>query len=334
MSVKTVYTVVLFLVALGFTLQAKTLQAATVNVACPGQTIQAAVDSANAGDTINVTGNCSENVLIRNEKQRITINGGGTGLGGTGGATLTAVSASSPALNVRGKGILIQGFSSISGGSPGVIWVNRGSNAIINSNTIQNSATSRGILISNLGFGAITNNVIQNNATDGIQVSGTSQANIGFNFGSDSSASPNTIANNGDRGIQITQGSSARIMSNTIQNNGTDGIAVFRMSQADIASNTINGNGTAFLPGGTDGNGIAVSQNSVVQLGEDALTTFFELPNTTTVNNANFGIRCTLGGVVRGHLGNSNQINGAVAQLGGGAAPGAFSTNCPNSLEP
>ena len=54
---------------------------------------------------------------MRNEKQRITIDGGGT-------ATINGLNTTSPTLNVRGKGILIQNFT-ITGGSDG-IHVNRG----------------------------------------------------------------------------------------------------------------------------------------------------------------------------------------------------------------
>ncbi len=35
-------------------------EAATINVACPGQTIQAAVDTAAAGDTVAVTGHAAK----------------------------------------------------------------------------------------------------------------------------------------------------------------------------------------------------------------------------------------------------------------------------------
>jgi parallel beta-helix repeat protein len=299
-------------------------RAATINIACPGQTLQSGIDAANPGDTVSVTGACVENVIIRNEKVRFAIVG-------SGGASVTGASSSSPVFNVRGKGIGISNLT-ISGGS-NVIWVNRGSNVVIDNNTIQNGS-SRGILVTNNSFAVITNNTIQNNTLDGIQIADTANAHIGFNLGSDTSPSPNTITGNGDRGIQLSRGGTARIMSNTISNNASDGILVNRSSEADIASNTINGNGTAFnaANGDTDGNGINVSQNSSVQLGEDNPTTFFDQPNTTTVNNANTGIRCTLGGVVRGHLGNTNQINGTVSQFGGGSTVNTFSGTCPNSL--
>ena len=46
-----------------------------------GQTLQRAIDRLDAGDTLIVSGTCNENVLIRNEKQRITIDGAGAGAG-------------------------------------------------------------------------------------------------------------------------------------------------------------------------------------------------------------------------------------------------------------
>ncbi len=94
-------------------------------VNCASHSLQAAINNAIPGDTLTVTGTCNENIVIANDKQRIAIDGGGT-------ATLNGANANSPTLNVRGKGIVIQNLT-ISGGSQG-IHVNRGSNAVINSN--------------------------------------------------------------------------------------------------------------------------------------------------------------------------------------------------------
>ncbi len=299
-------------------------EGATINVACPGATIQAAIDAASPGDTISVTGTCTENIIFRNEKQRIALDGGnvatiiGTSGGGNQGRAVT----------IRGKGITVQNFT-ITGGSHGV-HVNRGSNATINHNIIQNS-NNNGILIDQFSFAIITNNTISGHGSNGISIRDASSARIGFNLTNDVSASPNTVQNNGDRGIVVTRAASAEILGNVIQNNASDGIGVFRNAQADISSNTINGNGTAFQPGDTTGNGLAVGQNSSVQLGEDNPTTFMDQPNITTVNNANAGIRCTQGSNVRGHLGSTNQLNGAVSQFGGGTTANTFSGNCHNA---
>lgn len=53
-----------------------------------------------------------------------------------------------------------------------------------------------------------------------------------------------------------------------------------------------------------------MTQNSGVNLGSDTGTTIFDLPNDTTVKNADRGIRCEIGGYVDGRRGTLNGING------------------------
>ena len=273
-------------------------------VNCPADSLQTAMDLAQSGFTLSVAGTCNENVLIRNEKQRITIDGGGT-------ASISAPSTSSPAVNIRGKGILLQGFT-IAGGSNGV-WINRGSNAVLNSNVIQNS-NGNGVLIDELAFAVLTNNTVQSNPAAGVFVSEHSTARIGFNADSDSTASANTITSNAV-GVLVSNGSSARIIGNSIVNNTGDGVRVVRDSQADIASNSISGNG---------GDGIAVGENSLIQLGEDSGLSIYESANTTTSTNTGVGVRCAAGSVVDGRLGT---LSGA-----GGVAN--FAGSCSDSLAP
>lgn len=286
----------------------------TITVTCPGQSLQAAVNAAQLGAVINVTGTCSESVTIPDEKQGLTLDGQNV-------ATLTPPTSNN-ALTVRGKGILIQNFT-ITGGLNG-IYVNRGASATINHNNIHNTGAN-GIIVNQSSFAVIKNNTIQLNPSVGISVSENSTARIGFDFTTDSAASPNTIQNNGGRGISVSLTSHAGIVGNTIANNTGDGIGVFRVSQADIAGNTINNNGTV----ANGGNGINVGQNSGVQLGEDNPSTFFDQPNQTTLNNAGYGINCSLGGYVRGHLGSSNQING-----NSGQTTNPWPSTCPQSLAP
>ncbi len=102
-----------------------------VPINCSTMSLQEALSLVSPGDTISITGACSENVVIRNESTRIVLDGGGT-------ASIHGASAASPALTVRGKGVLIQNLT-ISGGSTG-IHVNRGANAVIHNNVIHSSA--------------------------------------------------------------------------------------------------------------------------------------------------------------------------------------------------
>ncbi len=288
---------------LGFTAIA---DAGVINVACPVDSLQAAVEIAQPGDFVMVSGTCNENVLIRNDTQRIAIQANGS-------ATLNGPSSSEPTLNVRGKSVVIQGFT-ITGGSRGV-QVNRNSNAVITDNTIQ-ATGGDGVIVDELAFAVIKNNVIQNNPGNGILVSENAVARIGFLHPEDTAASPNTINNNGGRGIMVSRSSSARIIGNTISNNTSDGILVTRNAQADIASNAIDANG---------GSAVNVSENGSVIMGEPSPTNFFQQPNTTTSNNAGYGIRCDQGGAVRVVLGSTNQVNGAAGQLN-------LSASCPFNL--
>ncbi len=275
----------------------------SVFIACPADSLQAAVEAALPGQSIFVSGTCNENILVRNEKQRITIDGGNA-------TTINGPNSGSPTMNIRGKGILIQGFT-ITGGSNGV-YVNRGSNAVINNNTIQNTS-GNGVQVDELAFSVLTNNTIQNNPGAGVFVSEASTARIGFNSDADTSASPNTIQNNGVGGIIVSNGSSARVIGNVIQNNTGAGVLVTRDSLVDIANNLIDLN---------TGNGITVTENSGVNLGEDTGSTIFELPNSSVSNNGGFGYRCNSGSYVDGRAGT---LSGSL---------GTTDDGCVNSLSP
>jgi parallel beta-helix repeat protein len=266
--------------------------------------LQAVLTNALPGDTISVNGTCTENVLVRNEKQRLTLDGGGS-------AAIDGPNSTEPTVNVRGKGILIQGFT-ITGGRSG-IEVDRAVNAVINDNTIQNTG-GHGIAVDQLGFAAIINNTIQNNPGAGIVVSEESAARIGFNDDAETAASSNTIQNNAI-GVLVMNSSSVRVVGNTISNNVGDGVVVMRRSSADISSNNISSNG---------GDGVSVRENSTVHLGEDSGASIYELPNTTINNNGTFGVECSDGAIADGRRGSLNGTNGPIS----------FDGNCINDLIP
>lgn len=268
--------------------------------------LQAAIDAAVAGDTLLVSGTCNENVIISEEKARITLDGQGT-------ATISGPDATTATVQVRGRGITVKGLT-ITGGRHGVQVV-RGGTVLIDSNIIQGTG-GNGVFVIQASSARIINNTIQNNTSgDGIQVVENSSARIGILAGSDVTASPNTIQGNGGRGITVTRSANARIVGNTIANNTLEGIRVRRDSQADISNNTINGNASG---------GITVESNSGVNLGNDTGTGIFDLPNSTTVNNTGFGIRCFINSYADGRLGSLNGTSGATS----------FSGDCINSLIP
>jgi parallel beta-helix repeat protein len=161
----------------------------------------------------------------------------------------------------------------------------------------------------------IVNSTLELNTRDGIALVEGGAARIGVLRGDSAAASPNIIQSNGRRGVTVTRSSTARIVGNTIQNNTEDGVHVSRVSHADISNNIINGNG---------GDGIFVSENSGVNLGNNTGTTIFDLPNSTTVNNAGVGIGCDSNSYASGRLGS---LNGALGQSG-------FAPSCVTSLTP
>jgi parallel beta-helix repeat protein len=246
-----------------------------------------------------VSGTCNENVFIGEDKDRITLDGQSS-------ATIVGLLANintTPTIQVRGSGIVIKNFSSITGGRDGLL-VNMG------------------------GAAVILNNNIHTNNRHGVNVNESSTARIGFQSVNDFAPSPNTIHDNGGRGVSVNGSSNARIAGNTINNNGDDGVGIFSVSHADVAKNLINGNGT----GGSGGDGIAVGQNSGVNLGSDTTVTFLDEPNTTTVNNGvgaggGFGIRCFINSYADGRQGTLNPLNGV-----SGAT--SFGASCSISLIP
>jgi parallel beta-helix repeat protein len=214
-------------------------------------------------------------------------------------------------VNIPGKGILLQNLN-ITGGSRGV-WVNRGSNAVLNNNLIQTSSGD-GVLVDELAFAVLTNNTVQNHPGAGVLVSENSTARIGFNADTDTAASPNTIQNNSADGIIVSNGSSARIVGNNVNSNGANGIFVIRDSSADIASNTISDNA----------DGIHVKENSIVQLGEDSGASIYQSSNATTSMNTGFAIRCLNGSVADGRIGALSGMSGTMN----------FSSECIDSVVP
>jgi len=82
-----------------------------------GETIQNKIDGAKAGDVIEVSGTCNENLVIRKKMHDVTLDGQGT-------ATIRGTDPLRSTIHVQGKQITIRGFA-ITGGSSGII-VNRG----------------------------------------------------------------------------------------------------------------------------------------------------------------------------------------------------------------
>jgi parallel beta-helix repeat protein len=272
-------------------------EAAPLTVDCnAGEKIQPKIALAKPGDTVLVSGTCSENIAIPSEVVRITLDGQGK-------AVIQAPGTTADAIFIRGKDITIKGFT-LTGGRDGIhlSGAAAGASAIIDGNAIQRTGRY-GIHLDSSSVGRIANNRIENIPNAGIDITENSYARIGFVIPSAPKPGPNTIRNSGNHGIAVSRASSAWIANNTIADNKGGGVFVNRNSQADIVNNTINGNG---------GDGITASQNSGVNLRSEG-TPLREGPNQTdpTTKNAGFGVKCSIGGYVEGPLGTLTGTQGA-----------------------
>jgi parallel beta-helix repeat protein len=272
--------------------------AGAVDTLGPRGRLQQAIDRSRPGRLILVSGTCHENVTIPAGKDRITLDGAGA-------ASITGPDPTQITVLVRAKEVTVRGFL-ITGGLGGIAMT-QGGTGRIDGNTVRDTG-GYGVSVSQLSSAVIVNNILQNNFQAGVGVAETSFAFIGFATSTDTVANPNLITGNRAQGIAVFRGSYARIVGNDISHNGANGVNVRESSSAQISDNVINANGM---------NGILAAQGSGVLLGTDAGSTIFTRPNTTTVTNIAFGIRCQVAGYADGRLGSLNGASGADTYLEG-----------------
>ena len=277
-------------IAMAFVVPSATIgqgQSGTHTLTCgPDRTIEQALKTLKAGDTLLVSGTCTENVTIGQEVERITLDGQG--------AAAIQADSSANAVTILGRGITLRGFH-ITGGAPQGVAVNDGGSAVIDGNTIE-FADRNGVAVFRNSSADILNNVIQNNPLAGIAVQYNSSARIGW-FGPPTNriSAPNAIQNNGTQGVQVYRGSVAQIFTNVIQRNTSHGVFIDRNAEAEVGANTFSGNG---------GDAIRAMRGSVLDLGTDVnhSTPAFD-DDTNTGSSAGYAVACMIGGVVDGRFG-------------------------------
>ena len=271
----------------------------TYTVDCnAGEKIQDKVAVAKPGDTILVSGNCSENVAISADVVLVTLDGQGK--------TVITAPAKGDGFFVRGREITIKGFT-ITGGRDGIHLSGSASGASANVvNNVIRKTGRHGIHLDHTSVGRIAGNTIEEAHACGIDVAEMSVARVGYLL-RPMGHGPNTIRGCGEHGISVNRQSSARIVGNTVENNKGSGILVTRNSQADVFGNSVSGNA---------GNGITASHMAGVNMtNEDKL---FDLgPNQTGAKNGGYGLSGSVGGYVDGPFGTLDGAKGAKKIEGG-----------------
>ncbi|MGO9948890.1 MAG: hypothetical protein ACLPWG_18805 [Steroidobacteraceae bacterium] len=273
-------------------------------------------------NTINVSGTCHENILIK-DMDLLTI-------AGSKGASITdASSGTADVVDIRHSRVTISGMTidGLSGVNYDAVDCEQMSQCTLIGNTIQGDADVVGVY--NLSSALIVGGVIQNGTSDGIFAQGdvvaAGVAIQGNPVGAivrngsrtrvrvaDPASDPilavtaTTVANN-NAGILVSQGAEFSCTGCIVENNTGDGIHIDVSAAATIQAATL-GNGSTIPPlvTGNSGNGVYV--------GDLSSATFHG--NSTVIGNGQPNISCNSP---------TSVTRGALA-----AAGGAANTNCTN----
>jgi Right handed beta helix region len=328
-SLKVVSALCLSLVLL---MSTQTVRAATLYVNCDGKigltSIGAALKALRRSDdggqnTINVTGGCHENILIK-DMDRLTI-------AGINGASITDVSGdTADVVDIRSSNVTITGMTidGLNGVNYDAVDCEQGSHCRLTGNTLQGGADAVGVYT--ISTALIIGGVIQNATSSGILAWGdviaggvTIQGNPrGINVQNggrvrvrfaDPAGDPvkaltqATIANN-NLGISLTNGAELTCVGCLVQNNTGDGIHLDVSTAATISPGFPSGGSTIQT---------AIKHNSGygVYIGDLSSATF-KGPASTVTGNGLTSIWCNSPTAVT-----RNAIT---------AAGGAANTNCTN----
>jgi hypothetical protein len=287
--------------------------AATLSVHCGAKTgfttIGAALKALKSSEvqgpaTINVSGTCTENILIQSFDRLTLIT--------TTGATIDDASGGqNPVVDIEDShGVTIQGFH-ILGGADGVIC-GLASVCSLTGNIVEGSTSQEGVAVGGGSKAFLSGNTIRNNSQRGLSVTNNSQVR----------SVSDTFKGNGDGGVVANSGAYFGSFSSIVQNNGSDGIVVSDHSTARFISGTISGNA---------GNGVTLQHDSEARFDSysGAITVTANGASGVSVSDLSFGL-FSAGASIAGNLGGTDVVcapqfpatRGALTNIGGGK------TNC------
>ena len=213
--------------------------------------IQAILNSASSGDTINFLGDIYQDLHLTITKRLTIITTVGTELLGSGNGaavfTINGFKASGTRIsgfNINETGIIVNNTSNvtlsnttISSASGSAVNITQSANITVRNSSISNSST--GITVSNSKNARINGNIIKNNKKDGITLSNSLNTSI----------NRDQITDNGENGVQVIQSNSTTINNSVIKNNGKStssssrsGVYISKSQNVKVIHNTIQNN--------------------------------------------------------------------------------------------
>ena len=176
----------------GLSMAGTTAEAATFKVDCDnGQSIQQRLDNnVNDGDTVEVSGACTENITIAQD--RVTLEC-------VGGASITGVADSSNVVMIRSSDVIVRSCDIRGGDAPrSALIVIRSGSARIFGNTVSGS-NSTGITVTQASYARVIGNEVTGSAGSGVSITSSSMADV----------ADNNIHDNGSNGMFVARSAAA-----------------------------------------------------------------------------------------------------------------------------
>jgi parallel beta-helix repeat protein len=295
------------------------------------QRIQAAIDAAKPGDTIQATPGTYQEALII--KKEIFLKGAG--------ADTTRIEYGGEQMVVQVQSVKngeISGFTIayIGGGQRSTLWLS-GSNITLTDNIITGGFFS-GVSLTHGSDAVVSKNHIENNRRNGVQISGAigritenvirnnGQNGVRVVAGMSPTIKGNEIYGNQRDGVQITDGSTALVYRNRVFQNKLNGVYIDMASTVAVRENRIEDNA---------GSGVVISSESAGEIWENVCARNEhhgvvvrehaqpEIIRNTIVQNQQYGIVVYDGAtpVIQNNIAAYNQV-GVVADIGMGHTKG------------
>lgn len=271
-----------------------------VNSSMNNSQIQAVLDNASSGDTINFLGQLYENIQLTINKTLNIVTRVGTVLSGSSSPGSTVFLINGPqasgtkisGFNITGSssGIIVNNTSNvnisncnISATSGSAVTINKSSGTNIKNSNIINSVT--GINVSNSKSTKITESIVKNNKKDGIDVENSVNTTINHD----------QITNNAKRGVKVYKSNDTVINGSTLKNNG---------NRSGISSDE----GAVYVK---SSNNVKISNNQITENSQGVTTA--DSSDVTINNNTisyNYGEGILLNGTLKDVSIKGNYISG------------------------